>query len=250
MTAQRRAKSTPIRADGSRATRRGRGSWIVWVVVALVAGLALLLLGRQLGGYVVGFAEWVEGLGGWGPLAFILGYAVATVAFVPGSLLTLASGAVFGLLSGALYVLVGAVLGSSMAFLIARYLARGRVEQRIAADPRFSAIDQAIGREGRKIVFLLRLSPVFPYNLLNYALGVTRVRFVDYLIASLGMVPGIFLYVYTGRVVGDVAAIAAGVGLDRGTGDYLLLIAGFVATVLVTWYVTRLARRALRAVEK
>ncbi len=107
-----------------------------------------------------------------------------------------------------------------------------------------------MGREGRRIVFLLRLSPVFPYNLLNYALGLTRVRFIDYVVASLGMIPGIFLYVYMGRIVGDVAALAAGAEMERPTGYYVLLVAGFAATVAVTWYVTHLARRTLREVEQ
>ena len=230
--------------------RPGRKGWIVKGVLALAAVVALVLLGRQIGGYVVDFAEWVEGLGRWGPWAFVLGYAAATVAFVPGSLLTMAAGAVFGLLAGAFYVLLGAFLGSAAAFLIARYAARSPVERRISRMPRFEAIDRAVGREGRKIVLLLRLSPIFPYNLLNYALGLTRVSFVDYLIASLGMIPGIFLYVYIGRVVGDVAALAAEAGAQRPPGYYVLLVAGLAATVLVTWYVTRLARRALREVEQ
>jgi uncharacterized membrane protein YdjX (TVP38/TMEM64 family) len=230
--------------------RRARRNWLVKGGLALAAIVAVLLLGRQIGGYVVLFAEWVEGLGRLGPWVFIAGYALATVAFVPGSLLTMAAGAVFGLLSGALYVLVGALAGSAAAFLIARYAARRAIERRIADMPRFSAIDRAVGREGRKIVFLLRLSPVFPYNLLNYALGLTRVRFVDYLIASVGMIPGIFLYVYMGRIVGDVAALTAGVEVERPPGYYVLLVAGFGATVAVTWYVTRLARRALKGVEE
>jgi uncharacterized membrane protein YdjX (TVP38/TMEM64 family) len=209
-----------------------------------------VLLGRRFGALVVDFAAWVEGLGAWGPIAFVVGYALATVAFVPGSLLTLTGGAVFGVARGALYVFAGALLGSAAAFLIARYLARQHVERRIGQDPRFAAIDRAIGREGRKIVFLLRLSPVFPYNLLNYALGLTRVRFLDYLVAATGMLPAIFLYVYTGRVAGDVAALAAGRGSAPGAGQTVLLVAGLAATILVTAYVTRLARAALREVER
>jgi uncharacterized membrane protein YdjX (TVP38/TMEM64 family) len=232
---------------GPRGERKGL---ILKGLLALAVVVALLLVGRQIGGYVVGFARWVEGLGPLGPWVFIFGYAVATVAFVPGSLLTMAAGAVFGLLNGALYVLVGAMIGSAAAFLIARYAARRAIERRIAGMPRFSAIDRAVGREGRKIVFLLRLSPVFPYNLLNYVLGLTRVPFLGYLIASLGMIPGIFLYVYIGRIVGDVAALAAGPEVERPAGYYVLMAAGFAATIAVTWYVTRLARRALKEVEQ
>src|SRR5207247_1074266 len=150
---------------------RARARWRAALGVAALA--ALIVLGRQAGGYVLGFAGWVKGLGAWGPVVFIAGYVLAPVAFVPGVLLTLAAGAIFGLVQGVLYVFVAATLGASAAFLVGRYLARAAVEPRIAANPRFAAIDRAVGAEGRKIVFLLRLSPVFPFNLLNYALGLT-----------------------------------------------------------------------------
>jgi uncharacterized membrane protein YdjX (TVP38/TMEM64 family) len=194
---------------------------------------------------VPAFAAWVDGLGLWGPVVFVLGYALAVVAFVPGSLLTLAAGAIFGLGEGTLYVFVAAVLGSTGAFLVARHLARAAVERRLSGDPRFAAIDRAIGAQGRRIVFLLRLSPVFPFNLLNYALGLTRVRLGDYVAASVGMLPGTFLYVYSGKLAGDVAAAAGGAAPARGPGYYAVLGAGLAATLLVTVIVTRIARRAL-----
>src|SRR5207244_5256693 len=161
---------------------------------------------------------------------FIAGYVLATVAFVPGVVLTLAAGVIFGLVRGVVYVFVAAVLGSSAAFLIGRYLARTAVERRLAANPRFAAIDRAVGAEGRKIVFLLRLSPVFPFNLLNYGLGLTRVRFADYVMASVGMIPGTLLYVYYGKLAGDVAALAGGAAPEKGGGYYAVLILGLVAT--------------------
>ena len=207
--------------------------------------MALVLLGRAAGGYVQSFAAWVDGLGAWGPAVFIVGYALAVAAFVPGSLLTLAGGAIFGLVRGTAFVFAGATLGACGAFLIARYLARRVVERRLGANPRFAAIDRAIAREGRKIVFLLRLSPVFPFSLLNYALGLTRVRFVDYLVASLGMLPGTLLYVYGGKVIGDVAAIAAGARPPLGPGGWALLALGLIATAVVTAVVTRTAKKAL-----
>jgi uncharacterized membrane protein YdjX (TVP38/TMEM64 family) len=215
----------------------------VAAVVLVLAGL--VYLGRSAGAYVPQFAAWVEGLGPLGPLVFILGYAAAVVAFVPGSILTLASGAIFGLAEGTLYVFLAAVLGSTLAFLIARHGARRAIERRIEGDERFAAIDRAVGREGRKIVFLLRLSPVFPFNLLNYGLGLTKVRLVDYLIASFGMLPGTLLYVYTGKVAGDVAAIAGGAKIEKGAADWAVLVLGLVATAVVTLLVTRIARRAL-----
>ena len=219
---------------------------ITRLVLGIAALAALIVVGRRAGGYVLGFAGWVKGLGAWGPAVFIAGYVLATVAFVPGVLLTLAAGVIFGLVRGVLYVFVAAVLGSSAAFLIGRYLARTAVERRIAANPRFAAIDRAVGAEGRKIVFLLRLSPVFPFNLLNYALGLTRVRFADFFLASVGMLPGTVLYVYSGKLIGDVTALAGGAAVEKGAAYYAVLVLGLAATVAVTTVVTRTAQRALR----
>ncbi len=228
-------------------TRPQGGGRTLMRVGLVVGGLTLLvLLGRQVGAYVPQFARWVDGLGAWGPAVFIVAYAVAAVAFVPGSLLTLAAGAIFGLAQGVAYVFVAAVLGSTAAFLLARYVARGAVERRLATNPRFAAIDRAVGVQGRKIVFLLRLSPAFPFNVLNYALGLTRVRLGDYVAASVGMLPGTVLYVYYGKLIGDVAALAGGAAPDKGAGYYAVLVVGLVATVVVTTLVTRTARRALR----
>jgi uncharacterized membrane protein YdjX (TVP38/TMEM64 family) len=215
------------------------------IALALVVLAALMMLGRAVGAYVPQFAAWVDGLGALGPIVFIVGYAIATVAFIPGSILTLAAGAIFGLVEGTIFVFVAAVLGSTLAFLIARHAARSAIEKRIEGDARFAAIDRAVGGEGRKIVFLLRLSPVFPFNLLNYGLGLTKVSLGDYLIASVGMLPGTLLYVYTGKLVGDVAAIAGGANTERGALEWAMLVVGLVATLAVTLYVTRIAKRAL-----
>jgi uncharacterized membrane protein YdjX (TVP38/TMEM64 family) len=236
--------------DEVMATRAGgtpsRRLPIARIAVGVAALIILVALGRVVGGQLPRFAAWVNGLGVWGPIVFVLGYAVAVVAFVPGSVLTLAAGAIFGLWQGALYVFVAAVLGSAGAFLVARYLARAAVERRIADNRRFAAIDRAVGAEGRKIVFLLRLSPVFPFTLLNYMLGLTRVRFADYLVASVGMIPGTLLYVYYGKLAGDVAAVAGGAHVEKGAGYWTVLALGLVATVIVTTIVTRTAGRALR----
>ena len=219
---------------------------IARILFGLVAIVIFISVGRQVGGRLPLFAEWVSDLGVWGPAVFIAGYAGATVAFVPGSVLTLAAGAIFGIVRGVAYVLVGATLGASLAFLVARYIARGAIEQRLEGNDRFTAIDRAVGREGLKIVFLLRLSPVFPFNLLNYALGLTNVRFADYFVACLGMIPGTLLYIYYGKLAGDVAQLAGGTGVGRGIEYYAVLVLGLAATVLVTTFVTRTAQRALQ----
>jgi uncharacterized membrane protein YdjX (TVP38/TMEM64 family) len=223
----------------------GRGKLVLRVTLVLVVVVALLLGGRQLATLLPGLTERVTRLGPMAPVLFALIYAIAVVAFVPGSILSLAAGATFGMFPGLPVVFVGAALGGSLAFLIARYVARGAVERAVARNPRFAGIDRAIGRDGRRIVFLMRLSPVFPFSLLNYALGLTTVRFTDYLIACLGMLPGEILYVYYGTVAGDLASLAAGTPATRGPAYYILLGLGLVATIVATLLVTRSAKRAL-----
>ena len=224
----------------------GRGRQVGRIAVGVGGLVVLILLGRQLGAVLPRFAAWVDGLGAWGPIAFVAGYALAVPAFAPGLVLTLAGGALFGIARGTLFVFVAAVIGSSLSFVIARYVARPWVERRIAANASFAAIDRAIAEQGRRIVFLLRLSPVVPFNLLNYALGLSRVRYVDSLVASIGMLPATLLYVYYGHVGREIAAAASGGGSQRGAADYALLALGLVATLAVTTIVARIARNALR----
>ena len=213
----------------------------------LLGALTLLFfLGRELGGQIPVFSAWVDEQGALGPILFALGYALATVALIPGSLLTLAAGAIFGLAQGTLVVFLGASLGATLAFLVSRYAARSVVEKRLAGHPRFAALDRAVGSQGRRIVFLLRLSPVFPFSLLNYGLGLTRVRLLDYVLACFGMLPGTLLYVYYGHVAGNVVAAASGTTPDKGAGYWAVLGLGLAATIAVTTVVTRIARRALK----
>ena len=197
-------------ADDARPDAKPSSSRLPKLIGGLVLLVVLVLVAREVGGYVPRFAEWVDGLGVWGPLVFIAGYAIATVGFVPGSLLTLAAGAIFGIAAGTVYAFTGASLGAIGAFLVGRYFARDAIESKVAENPRFAAIDRAVEKQGLRIVTLLRLSPAFPFILLNYALGLTRVRLRDYAIGCLGMIPGTLLYVYYGRVIGSVAALAAG----------------------------------------
>jgi uncharacterized membrane protein YdjX (TVP38/TMEM64 family) len=226
-----------------RATGRVSGKRVAAGIVILVG---VVLVGRQIGGLLPRFAEWIDGLGFWGPTAFIGGYIVTSIAFIPGAVMTLAAGAVFGLLRATIYVLIGATLGSAGAFLISRYLARGLVAAWIGGNPGFAAIDRAVGAQGFKMVLLMRLSPVFPYNLLNYSLGLTTVRFTDYVLASIGMLPGTLLYAYYGVVAGDVARLAGGAAIDRSPAEYALLGFGLIAAIAVSTLVTRAARQALR----
>lgn len=192
---------------------------------------------------------WINGLGAVAPLAFILLYVLITVALIPGSIVTLGGGVVFGLVKGSVLVFVGAMLGATAAFLVGRYLARDWVARKIAGNAKFQAIDQVIGREGRKIIFLIRLSPAFPFNLLNYALGLTQVSLKDYVLGTIGILPGTILYVYLGSLVGSLALLGAEAhtpNTQATTVQWVLRILGLVATIAITLYVTHLARKALR----
>ena len=188
---------------------------------------------------------WVDSLGSLGAIAFIVLYILATVAFLPGSILTLGAGVVFGVFFGSLYVFIGATLGAIAAFLVGRYLARDWVAQKIAGNQKFTAIDQAVGKEGFKIVLLTRLSPIFPFFLLNYAYGVTGVSLKDYAIASVGMIPGTIMFVYIGSLAGNLATLGTQTPMVNPALEWTIRIIGFIATVAVTFYVTKLARRAL-----
>lgn len=213
---------------------------IVLALVALSSAASLL----SLGDWIKALSAWAEKLGPFGVVIFALIYAAATVLFLPGSLLTIAAGLVFGVGLGLVAAWTGALLGSALAFLIARYVARGKVEAWAKDNEKFAAIDQAIGEQGWKIVALLRLSPLIPFNVSNYLYGVTRVGFWPYLLASAGgMLPGTLLYVYLG------AAGKAGLGGGAKTHsplEYWFFGLGLVATIVVTVIVTRIAKKALK----
>jgi uncharacterized membrane protein YdjX (TVP38/TMEM64 family) len=187
--------------------------------------------------------NWVEQIGVAGPVIFILIYIIACVLFIPGSALTLGAGAIFGVVRGSIFVSIASTLGATAAFLVGRYVARDWVARKIAQNEKFAAIDRAVGAEGWKIVGLTRLSPVFPFSLLNYAYGLTKVSLRDYILASwIGMMPGTIMYVY----IGSLARI--GVEAESTTtAQTVLKIVGLIATATVTVYVTKIARRALKS---
>jgi uncharacterized membrane protein YdjX (TVP38/TMEM64 family) len=211
-------------------------------LAALIVAARMLPLDR----WLTSFNGWASGLGAVGMVAFGLVYAIATVLMLPGSLLTLAGGATFGLLPGFITVWLGATLGACLAFLVCRHLARKRVEAWAQSKPSFGVIDRAVAKEGWKIVFLTRLSPVFPFNVQNYAYGLTSVSFWQYALASLvGMIPGTFLYVYIGTL-GRSGLEAASGASGAETAKLVLQVVGLLATLLVTVLITRTAKRALR----
>ena len=185
---------------------------------------------------------WIQGLGWTGALVYAFIYACCTILFVPGTPLTVAAGAVFGLAGGTAVVSLGSTLGAATSFLIARYLGRDAVARRLRDNSKFEAIDRALGERGWKIVVLLRLSPVMPFNLLNYMFGLTAVRFIPCILASwVSMLPGTFMLVYIGYLV-RTGLLQAG---ERTPGQWVLLILGLAATVAASLYIARLAKEAV-----
>lgn len=188
---------------------------------------------------------WVNSLGSVGAIAFIIIYIITTIALIPASFLSLGAGVVFGVVFGSLYVLVGSILGSVAAFLIGRYFARDWIAKKIKGNRKFRAIDEAVGKEGFKIVTLTRLSPIFPFILLNYLYSITGVSLKDYILGSVGMIPGIITFVYIGSLGESIATLGTGTPTTNQALEWTIRIIGLMATVAVTVYVTKIARRAL-----
>jgi uncharacterized membrane protein YdjX (TVP38/TMEM64 family) len=201
--------------------------------------------GRDLAAMLPAVVARIQRLGPAAPIAFVGLYTCAVVALFPASILTIAAGAVFGVLEGAALAFAGAVAGSTAAFLLARYAFRDVVARRLASMRRFDAVERAVSAEGRRIVFFLRLSPLVPFNLLNYALGLTTVSVADYLVASAGMIPATILYAYGGKVAGEALALTGQAQVPRNASYYGLLLGGLAATIAATAAMTRAARRAL-----
>ncbi|MEP6685547.1 MAG: TVP38/TMEM64 family protein [Verrucomicrobiota bacterium] len=221
---------------------------VVKLIVLAVVVLGLLAAAKFLPveQWLKSFNDWVSQMGVAGIFIFIAVYAAATVLLAPGLILTIGAGFAFGLWKGFLAVSAGATLGAALAFLVARFVARDRIEAMAKGNEKFRKIDKAIGKQGAKLIFLLRLSPVIPFNLSNYLYGLTSVKFWPYVLASwIGMMPGTLLYVYLGTV-GKVGLEASKGGRARSPVEYVFLGIGLIATVAVTVIVTRVAKRALK----
>ena len=234
--------------------KRGNSKSAIGRLIALLVSVIALFLAMRflpVQQWLKSFNDWVGQMGVAGVFIFIGVYALATVLLAPGSILTIGAGFAFGLWKGFLAVSAGATLGASLAFLIGRFIARDKVEAIARRNETFREIDNAIGEEGAKLIFLLRLSPVIPFNLSNYFYGLTAVRFWPYALASwIGMMPGAFLYVYIGTA-GRAAVLAAagGEAIKRSWQYWTFLSVGLAATIAVTFWVTKIARSALRKTE-
>lgn len=218
--------------------------WLLIAVILIVIGIAWRMLPLET--WLQDFNTWVAQLGPLGLVVYGIFYIVATVLFVPGSLTTIGSGFLFGLGWGTLVVSISATIGASLAFLIARYLARDWVISKAEQNAKFNAIDQAIGEQGWKIVGLLRLSPALPFSLSNYLYGLTAVRFVPYVLATwIGTFPGTLMYVYLGAI-GKAGLETASSSGGSSPAQQALLVVGLIATIAVTIFVARIAQKALK----
>lgn len=229
------------------APKSATGRVIALVVIVIALLLAMKFLPVQ--GWLKSFNEWVGHMGVAGIFIFIGVYALATVMLAPGAILTIGAGFAFGMWKGFLAVSAGATLGAALAFLVARFVARDKIESIARRNEKFQRLDSAIGKKGAKLVFLLRLSPVIPFNLSNYFYGLTDVKFWPYVLASwLGMMPGTFLYVYFGAAGKAAASAASGAEAAKHGWQYWTFMGvGLAATVAVTIWVTKIARDALEA---
>ncbi|QGJ70422.1 Integral membrane protein, DedA family [Planctomycetales bacterium 10988] len=221
--------------------------WLWWgfLGLLLVGLIAIALYREDFQTSLTGLLEWVKTLGPLGPLTLGLFYVVATIFALPAAILTLGAGFAFGVIVGFITVSLASITGASLSFLISRKLARGLLLKRFANSSRFKALDEGVREHGFKIVLMTRLSPLFPFNFLNYAYGLTDIRFRDYFFASwLGMIPGTILYVYLGSAVQNIATITAE-EMEGGVGELVVFGIGLLATLVVTVVITRIARKSL-----
>ncbi len=225
---------TPVESAGSTA-RKGSGVWRPVLLICVILALFVLSYVFNVGDKLVALRGWIQGLGAMGPVVFALIYAVSAVLALPGSAMTIIGGALFGSVLGVITVIFAATLGASLSFLIARYFARDAVGRWLSRTEKFRKLDEMTEEHGAVIVALTRLVPIFPFNLLNYGFGLTRVSFWTYVFWSfICMLPGTILYV--------VGADALFSGIAEGKIPWTLIIILAVMIVIVTMIVRRAKR--------
>jgi uncharacterized membrane protein YdjX (TVP38/TMEM64 family) len=231
------------RRENSR-VRDGAPAYLKWF--ALAAAAAVLFASW----FFLPVKDWLQAWSGWirdagllGYLVFAIGYAAAAVLLAPGPLLTIAAGFAFGMGGGLPVVMAGAVLSSALAYLLARSVLRQSVERMARERPRWAALDAALAHDGWKTVLLFRISPLIPFNVQSYLLGVTRIGFWPYMTATIpAILPGTILYLYVGTLSRSLLRTT-----QHGFLHWLLLFAGLVATMAVSLLVVRRARLSLAA---
>ena len=236
----------PTQPGADQAQKRSMG-WIK-PLVFLLAIVALFIVFREvpMKEPLRQFLAWVKSLGVLAPVVLGVVYVIGCVICLPGTILTLAAGFLFGVVGGTVTVSIASTLGACAAFLVGRTVARDWIAAKVGGNPKFAAIDEAVGREGFKIVLLTRLSPIFPFNMLNFGYGLTKVSLLHYGLASwIGMLPGTIMFVYFGSALGSLADAFAQRG-EKSTAEVVMFWVGMAVAIAVTVFVTRIARRALK----
>ena len=217
-------------------------------IIGVVVLLGLIFLARHLGDYITPAEEWIKSQGAYGPVIFIIAFWIGTIVFIPGNLYAIASGLLFGLVSGFIYISIAEVTGAIILFLIARYVARKTVERYLSKHPKFFEIDKIVSKKGIKMMILLRLVPL-PYTFLCYLLGVSEVTFKDYVIALVVIFPKLFLMVYYGYVAKNLTKLSTGTGGDHSDLHYISLVVGVVVSIIAIAYIGHIVLLSLKRAE-
>lgn len=234
-------------------------NWNYWLIrgiilVVLIGFVAFLIIKRDmLSDYTTQFLLWLEKNPMTGLISLSCIYIVSTLLFVPGSLLTLGAGValqaslkntVYAVLSGAIAVFVGAMVGSTLAMLLGRYLFRDAAKKLAAKYQLIEALEKALESEGLKMIFLLRLCPLIPFNAFNYVIGLTPIRVKDYIVGNFGMVPGTLVFVFIGTTISTIADAVAG-NYSQGTPGLILLIVGTLLALAAIFYLSFVVKKYL-----
>lgn len=218
-------------------------------LVALFIIFVLILIAQYVGDYITPTEEWIKAQGIFGPIIFILAFWICTIIFIPGNLFAIASGLLFGLISGFIYTSIAEVSGAIILFLIARYLARNTVETYLKNHPRFFEIDKLVSKKGKKVMMLLRLVPL-PYTFLCYLFGISEVSFKDYVIALPVIFPKLFLMVYFGYVANKLTKLSAGSASNYSDIHYISLIFGVIVSIIAIAYIGHFVLLVLRKADQ
>lgn len=217
----------------------------ILILLAVIAGFTLGTLDQTLADWAARLLTYVRGLGAWGPVVIVVTMMVVCVTSLPGAPLTLGCGFLFGVWKGTLIATAGATLGASAAYVLGRTFARNWVKRSISRRARFARLDRATQHHGFTIVLLSRLSPLFPFNLLNYAFSVTAVKFRDYFVATMiGVIPACFVWVYMGTFMKTIAEVATG-KVDPATVKPWVLVLSLVITLIAMVILAYVAKKML-----
>ena len=230
--------------------------WIIRLAILLVLITIIVLVivyNEWVSDTIEKFLEWLRDNPVLGTICLSLIYIVATLFFLPGSLLTLGAGVALqaalentalAILVGTIGIFVGAWIGSNLAMLLGRYLFRDSAKNLAQKYRLINAIDKALEKEGLKFTFLLRLCPLIPFNAFNYIMGITSVTFKAYAIGGFGMIPGTVVYIFVGTTIGNISAAASG-DFEGGAATLVFLIVGTILAFVAIVYISIVVKRYL-----